>query len=91
MNMKGDIIKKDAIDEYNKFMHSRRPLNKSEHPNIYNQEFTALIKFLLKEAISLSYSSKLKAKQHLDWLNTEEGISWDEVMQKPIRKEVFHI
>ena len=76
VNMKGYLIKQDAIDACINFLQSRRPLNKSEHPDLDKQEFTSLVKFLSpivspNEAIYLSYSSKLKAKQHLEWLKTE--------------------
>ena len=91
VKMKADLIKQDAIAVYNKFLQLGRPLDKSEHPDLDKQEFTALVKFLLpivapNEAISLSYSSKLKAKQRLERLKTEEGILWEEVMQQAIRK-----
>ena len=60
---------------YNKFLKSERPLDKSEHTDLEKQEFTGIIKFILtivapNEAISLSNSSKLRAKQHLQRLKT---------------------
>ena len=96
MKMKADLIKQDTISVYNKSLHSGRPLDKSEHPDLDKQEFTSLIKFILytppqNEAISLSYSSKLRLKKHLERLNIEEGISWEEVMQQAIRKEGVHM
>ena len=68
--MKGGIIEKDVVAVYKKFLQSGRPINKSEHPNLDKQKFTALVKFILpivspNEAIYLSYSYKLKSKQRL--------------------------
>ena len=67
VNMKGDLINKDAIAAYNKFLQPGRPHGKYEHSDLDKQEFTAIIKFLLNifspnEYISLYYSSKPKAK-----------------------------
>ena len=67
VKMKGGLIKKDNIAAYNKFLKSGIPIDKSEHPDLYKQEFTALIHFLLpvvspNETISLYYSSKLNSK-----------------------------
>ena len=69
---------------------------KSEHPDIDKQWFTALVKFLVpivaqNKDISLSYSSKLKAKKCLERLKTEEGILLEEVMHQAIRKEGVHM
>ena len=59
VNIKGDLIKQDAISVYNKFLKSGRPLDKSKHTDLENQEFTGIIKFILtivapNEAIYLS-------------------------------------
>ena len=96
MNMKRDLIKQDAIAVYNKLLHSGRPLDKFEHTDLDKQEFTALIKFVLpifspNEDIYLSYSYKLKSKQRLERLTTEEGIFWKEMVQQAIRKEGVHM
>ena len=69
--MKVGITKQEIIAVYNKFLQSGRPLNKSEHPDLDKQDFTALIKFFLpivspNEAIYLSCSYKLNSKQRLD-------------------------
>ena len=96
MKIKGGLIKQDAIAEYNKFMQSGRLLDKSEHPYLDKQDFTALVKFLLpifapNEVITLSCSSKITSKRRLERLNTEEGILWEEVTQQAISKEGVHM
>ena len=76
---------------YNKFLQSGIPLDKSEYPDLDKKYFTYIIKFFLpivapNKAISLSYSSKLRAKQRLWRLKTEEGMLWEEVKQQAIMK-----
>ena len=74
-NMKGGLINQDDIATYNNFLQSGIPLNKSVHPDLDNQSFTYIIKFIFpivvpNKAIYLSYSSKLRAKQRLQRFKT---------------------
>lgn len=92
MEAKTDRIKKEAIAVYQKFVERGRPLDTEGHPDLEKADFTAIIKFLFpivvpKEAASLSYSSKPKAKKRLERLKVENGIMWEDEMERIMEEE----
>ena len=92
LRAKADQVKKDAIAVYNRYVERGKPLDKYGHPDLEKVEFTAIIKCLFpillpKEAASVSYASKTKAKVRLHRLKVENKIFWEDEMQKIIRNK----
>ena len=78
-----------ALSVYNTYVLGGRQLDKNEHPELFKEDLKVLIKFILpqfapSEAPS-KYSSGVKVKARFAQIRNEEGILWNEEMDRAVR------
>ena len=74
---------------YNTHVSGGRHLDKNEHPELSKEDLKLLIKFILPRLVPSEapskYSSGVKVKARFAQFRNEEGILWNEEMDRAVR------